>query len=120
MKFLVDECVDAEVTAWLRKQGYDVTAIVEIASASSDDQVLKRALAENRILVTLDKDFGDLVFRGGQEHCGVILLRTLNWQPEQFIALLSDVLVKHGHELDYNFIVATEASIRIVRMATWH
>src|SRR5437016_185213 len=100
MKFLVDECVDTAVTAWLRNQGYDVSAIVETASSSSDDQVLKKALSENRVLVTMDKDFGDLVFRGAQPHCGVILLRTMSWDPEYIIALLSEVLVRHGHELD--------------------
>lgn len=115
MKFLVDECVDAAVIAWLRSQGHDVTAIIETSASISDDQVLKKALLENRVLVTMDKDFGDLVFRGAQAHCGVILLRILSWQPEHIVSLLHDVLVKHGHELDNSFIVATMQSIRIVR-----
>jgi predicted nuclease of predicted toxin-antitoxin system len=93
---------------------------VETSSSISDIEVLQKALTENRILVTMDKDFGDLVFRGAQAHCGVILLRTSSWNPEDIIALLSDVITQHNHELENNFIVATPQVIRIVRMAIVH
>lgn len=120
MKFLVDECVDASVIAWLRNQRYDVVAIIETSLSISDMQVLQKALVENRILVTMDKDFGDLVFRGAQAHCGVILLRTSSWKPEDIVALLSNVITQHNHELDNNFIVATSQAIRIIRMTIVH
>jgi predicted nuclease of predicted toxin-antitoxin system len=120
MKFLVDECVDHRVVDWLRNQSHDVASIIEVSSGISDNQVLDKAFSENRILVTMDKDFGDIVFRGNQDHSGIILLRASSWEIEGVTALLNNVLVQHSHELDNNFIVATEQSIRIVHMGTRH
>lgn len=120
MKFLIDECAGRSVAQWLQDQGHDVVLIVDVAPSISDDQVLHKALVENRILVTMDKDFGDLIFRSKQNHCGVILLRLVDYQASRKITVLRNVLAHHEHEIDYNFIVATEQSIRIVRMGTWH
>jgi len=120
MRFLVDECVDYGVVAWLRNHGHDVVSIVEGFSGITDDEVLHKAFSENRILVTMDKDFGDLVFRGNQNHNGIILLRALSSDSNHIVALLNNVLVQHSLELDNNFIVATQQSIRIIRMGTRH
>lgn len=60
----------------LRKQGHDVVWIREAAPGSGDTEVLERAQEEDRILITFDKDFGELAFkRGLPASCGVILFR---------------------------------------------
>ena len=120
MKFLVDECLGYSVTKWLQSHGYDVVSIVEVSPGISDDQVLHKALLENRILITMDKDFGDIVFRSNKDHCGIILLRLVDDQLSRKITILSNVLTQHAHELENNFIVVTDQSIRIVRMDKWH
>ena len=75
MRWLVDECVDAALVARLRDAGHDVVYMAEIAPAESDAEVMRRAHEDNRLLLTEDKDFGDLVFRRGRPVPGIVLLR---------------------------------------------
>jgi predicted nuclease of predicted toxin-antitoxin system len=75
VRWLADECVDAGLVARLRGAGHDVLYMAEVAPAQSDNEVLARAQHDNRLLLTEDKDFGDLVFRRGQPVPGVVLLR---------------------------------------------
>ena len=63
MRFLVDECTGSTVARWLRDQGYEVFSVYDEARGISDDEVLQKALNENWILITNDKDFGDKIFR---------------------------------------------------------
>jgi predicted nuclease of predicted toxin-antitoxin system len=116
MKFLVDECVGLSVVEWLKKQGYDTVSIAADSPGISDDEVLYKALEENRILVTMDKDFGDIIFRRNSDHHGIILLRLLNWQSRNKIAILENLFLRYQHEFEDNFIVVTEQSVRIIRM----
>lgn len=116
MKFLVDECVGLGVVEWLRQQGYDAISIIEVSRGAPDSIVLDRALKENRILVTMDKDFGDLIFRSSSDHCGVILLRLPNWQTKYKIAALHKVFDLYVNNLENNFIVVTDQAVRIIRM----
>lgn len=75
MRWLADECIDAGLVAYLRHSGHDVLYMAEIAPASNDAAVMARALHEERLLLTEDKDFGDLVFRHGVAAPGIVLLR---------------------------------------------
>jgi predicted nuclease of predicted toxin-antitoxin system len=75
MRWLVDECVDAGLVGWLRRAGHDVFYAVEMASARSDSDLLILAQTGNRLLLTEDKDFGDLVFRRGGHVPGLVLSR---------------------------------------------
>jgi predicted nuclease of predicted toxin-antitoxin system len=60
----------------LRGDGHDVTWIRTEAPGIADSEVLRRAVAEDRILITFDKDFGDLAFRNGlSSACGIVLFR---------------------------------------------
>ena len=63
MRLLADEGVDAAIVARLRFDGYDVVYVAELSPGITDDAVLELANAEERILMTADKDFGELVFR---------------------------------------------------------
>jgi predicted nuclease of predicted toxin-antitoxin system len=75
VRWLVDECVDAALAARLRASGHDVVYMAEIAPATSDADVMARAQHDGRLLLTEDKDFGDLVFRRGGRVPGILLLR---------------------------------------------
>ena len=63
MKLLADECCDAGLVAALRADGHDVLYALESLRGATDDEVLKRANDDERILLTEDKDFGELVHR---------------------------------------------------------
>ena len=75
MRWLADECVDAGLVLHLRASGHDVVYTAEIAPAITDAETIARACAEDRLLLTEDKDFGDLVFRQGRSIPGLVLLR---------------------------------------------
>ena len=75
MRWLADECVSAPLIHRLREHGHDVLYVAEASSGATDTAVLEFARAENRLLLTEDKDFGDLVFRSKMIAPGVVLLR---------------------------------------------
>ena len=82
MRFLVDECTGASVVASLCEEGHDAVAVAELMPMADDEDVLARAVADDRILVTNDKDFGELVYRGGWKHRGILLLRLQDERAE--------------------------------------
>lgn len=75
LKFLADENLGIQVPVLLRSLGFDIISIAENHHGISDIQVLKLANTQDRILITLDKDFGELVFKEGLIHPGIIFLR---------------------------------------------
>ena len=75
MKCVADENVDSAIETALRSAGHDVWYVAEEARGILDDEVLRRAADENALLLTSDKDFGDLVFRQGKSDSGVLLIR---------------------------------------------
>jgi len=75
VKFLADECCDTGVVASLRTDGHDVAYVLERQAGISDEEVLQNAFAEGRILLTEDKDFGELVYRLKKPAYGIILIR---------------------------------------------
>lgn len=79
-----------------------------------DDSILKKANTEKRILITNDKDFGELIFRKQKIHKGVILLRLKDEQTVNKISVLKRLLKHYKNRLINNFIVVTETTIRII------
>ena len=77
MNFLADESCAGPVVRTLREAGHDVVAIAEVARGATDEQVLERALNEKRVLITEDRDFGELVYARGRSSAGVILVRLI-------------------------------------------
>ena len=63
MKFLADESVDRQIVEGLRQAGFDVGSVTEMKPGIADEIVLERANKEKAILLTADKDFGELIFR---------------------------------------------------------
>jgi predicted nuclease of predicted toxin-antitoxin system len=63
MRFLVDECTGSKVANWLRGKNHEVFSVFDEARGMTDDEVLTKAAGENWILITNDKDFGEMIFR---------------------------------------------------------
>ena len=77
MKFLVDECTRAAVVAALRKAGFELESVSNVISPGSpDEEVLQNARDRNWIVITEDKDFGELVYSLGLPATGVVLMRS--------------------------------------------
>ncbi len=115
MRFLVDECTGPAVAQWLREQHHNVFSVYEEARGLDDDRVLRKAYIDNRILITNDKDFGELVFHTRKPHKGVILLRLENERTASKIAVLQRLFKLYADKLPNNFVVATKTTIRIVK-----
>ena len=90
MRFLADESCDFAAVRALRREGHDVLAVSEFQQRSVDKEVMELALAESRILLTEDKDFGWLAFAARAESPGVILIRF----PASARALLPPAVLK--------------------------
>jgi predicted nuclease of predicted toxin-antitoxin system len=73
--WLVDECVDAGVVSSLQSEGHDVVDIAAVAPSITDTAVSRLARDQNRLLLTEDKDFGELVFRLAMPVPGLVLIR---------------------------------------------
>lgn len=117
MKFLVDECVGPSVAEWLKKNNYDAISIYDGFQGIDDDAVLEKALLEERILITSDKDFGEMIFKNKKQHCGVMLLRLIDERPSNKTHVLEDVLRNYYQDLVGNFIVVTEKAVRIIKQS---
>jgi predicted nuclease of predicted toxin-antitoxin system len=112
-KFIVDESAGTAVIEYLRSVGHDALAVAEAMPQADDPDILAQAVSEGRILVTNDKDFGELVFRGGQAHHGVLLLRLHDESPINRVSVVEAVLEQYADRLAGCFTVATEGSVRI-------
>ena len=75
MNLLADESVDGPIVERLRRDGYQVAYIAELGPGMLDDDVLNLANQEAALLLTSDKDFGEMVFRQRLHMHGVVLIR---------------------------------------------
>jgi predicted nuclease of predicted toxin-antitoxin system len=112
MNLLADESVDIQIVAKLRQDGHDVLYIAEIAPGISDDVVLSGASARSALLITADKDFGELVFRHGKVTTGILLIRLAGLSPETKSEIVSLVLREHGSKLPGSFTVVSPGMMR--------
>ncbi|MEN3000287.1 MAG: DUF5615 family PIN-like protein [Armatimonadota bacterium] len=113
MRFLADEGVERAIVEALRANGYDVLWIVEIARGAEDTQVATLALQEQRILITNDKDFGNMVVRQGYALRGVVLLRLPRLSAIQKAERAVQAMQLLGMRVDGHFVVVTEHGIRL-------
>lgn len=113
MRFLVDECIGPTVARWLRQQSHDVFSVHEEARGISDDEVLRKAYVDNRILITNDKDFGEKIYRERRPHRGVVLLRLQNQRAQSQIQALERLLKRYEDQLADSFVVVSETQVRL-------
>lgn len=113
MKIVADESVDYGVILELRKNGYDVLAIEDSYKGSEDEMVLEISLKENSLLMTEDKDFGELVFRLNKAHIGIILIRLSGIDLESKNKIILKSLKENFETMKNSFSVISENQTRI-------
>jgi len=112
VKFLVDICTGRRLAIWLREQGHDVCEVNERSAKMDDDEILRWANTEKRIVITVDKDFGTLAVALGQSHHGIIRLPDVPALNRQI--LMEEVLRRHSKDLENRAIITvSEKRIRI-------
>jgi predicted nuclease of predicted toxin-antitoxin system len=112
VRWLADECVDSGLVSHLRAAKHDVIYMAEVAPSASDARVLMWAQTERRVLLTEDKDFGDLVFRRGQSVPGIILLRINPAMHTLKKARLDAAIGRFGDDLFGRYIIVEGARFR--------
>ena len=113
LKFLIDVGVDKKVERWLSNQGYDTTSVRDIDPRLPDKEILKIAVSEKRMVVTMDKDFGELIYNSGLLHGGVLLLRLEDAKSDEKVRIVENILVKHAGKLPNKFCVYKDGRLRI-------
>jgi predicted nuclease of predicted toxin-antitoxin system len=113
MNLLADEGVERQIVERLRADGHSVWYIAEMSPGISDEVILSQANEDRALLITLDKDFGELVFRQQLVYEGVLLLRLAGVSNDTKAAIVSDFLQKRGPEMAVAFSVITPGNIRI-------
>ncbi|MDX2237714.1 MAG: DUF5615 family PIN-like protein [Hyphomonadaceae bacterium] len=97
LKLLIDSCVAHAVARALRAAGHDVATVMERGPDPGDASILALAATENRVIVTIDTDFGTLVFRDGARRVGVLRLR--DGAPAHLAARAVELMAAHGEAL---------------------
>lgn len=113
MRFLVDENFPYSVVGELRKRGHDISAVFDMMRGATDEGILERARSEQRVIITADKGFGELVFARAEAAMGILLIRSRSSRPGAKIAIALAVIEELGELLETSFVVAGEEGRRI-------
>jgi predicted nuclease of predicted toxin-antitoxin system len=116
VKWVADESVDKPIVDAIRAHGHEVYYILEQNSGISDNQVLSIANKKSSILITADKDFGEIVFRQKMHHFGVVLIRLAGLSVDQKILLTLSAIDRHHEEIKNHFSVISKTHIRIIKL----
>lgn len=114
MRFLIDRCAGRRLAQWLRDAGHDIVEARLIGPDPGDRALLELAKSDDRILITIDTDFGELIYLQDVPHAGLIRLPDV--PVEQRIALVSELVECHRQALEARAIV----TVRGGRIRTSH
>lgn len=114
MRWIADECISAKLVAALRADGHDVVYIAESLPSAKDRSVLDLAIAENRLLLTEDRDFGELIFAQSLTQApGVVFMRIPDERAHLAWPRLKALIARFGDDLASRYIVVEEARFRV-------
>src|ERR1043166_6205407 len=103
MRFMVDRCAGTLIAKWLRAEGHDVVESRERGADPGDVTLLEWSAQESRIPITINKDFGQLVFVEGHRHAGLIRLPDL--PAKDRLAVIKDLLDRFPREMEAGAII---------------
>jgi predicted nuclease of predicted toxin-antitoxin system len=113
VRFLADENCDSEIVRSLHRDGHDVLSVSAIHPRAEDAEVIELAVRDKRILLTEDKDFGQLVYAHGAEGLGVIFLRYPTSARRQIASDVMQLVKQHGEKLVGCFVTVQPGRVRI-------
>jgi predicted nuclease of predicted toxin-antitoxin system len=112
VRFLADECCSGDIVADLRREGHDLLFVPELMAGATDEAVLARAFDERRILLTEDKDFGELVYRLQLPARGIVLMRFDPADRARKIPRMRALIAYYGSRLEGLFVTLEADKIR--------
>ena len=81
-----------------------------------DQKIIRLAASEGRMVITMDKDFGELVYHSAMEHCGILLLRLDDATGSEKLKVVSDILKNHSNQMKDRFCVFQNNKFRVRRI----
>jgi predicted nuclease of predicted toxin-antitoxin system len=117
LKFLVDVGVGKKVEAYLLEKRYDTKAVRSLDQRMPDQEIIRLAALEKRIVITMDKDFGELVYHSGMEHCGILLLRLEDATGPEKQQVIAKILEKYADKMINNFCVYQNKKFRFRKLS---
>ena len=106
MRFLVDRCAGHRLAEWLHNKGHDALETLALGPDPGDKALLELAESENRILITIDKDFGELIFLHRVSHAGLIRLPDV--RMSQRIEMVEEIIETYGPELEERAVITLQ------------
>ena len=116
LKFLIDVGVGKKVELFLREQGHDIKTVRTIDPQMPDEEIIHLASLEDRMIITMDKDFGELVYHSAMKHHGVLLLRLEDATGFEKQEVVANILAKYSTEIVNCFCVFQNAKLRIKKI----
>ncbi len=116
MKFIVDAGVGKLVENWLLANLHDVKSVISINPQMEDAAILALANEENRIVITMDKDFGELIFNGKHSMFGVLLLRLEAATGLEKLHIVQEIFQHHSASLPLHFCVYQNGKLRVKKL----
>ena len=113
MKLVADESVDGPIVERLRRDGHSVESIAERSPGVDDQQVLNLSVGSRAVLLTADRDFGEMVIRHGLASAGVVLVRLSGLSAEQKAETVAVAIAAHGDALLDSFAVISPGTVRV-------
>jgi predicted nuclease of predicted toxin-antitoxin system len=110
---LVDVSAGQAIVEALRNLSHDVVSVRDRDPRMADVDILTWAVAEERLVVTMDKDFGELVYHAGQSHHGVLLLRLEDARIAEKERVIREIFTRYGDQLPGRFSVYQDGRLRI-------
>jgi predicted nuclease of predicted toxin-antitoxin system len=113
VNLLADENIDRPIIDRLRKAGHQVLSVAEMAPGVTDDFIIELANKQKALLLTADKDFGEIVYRQKKLAPGVIFIRLAGLSPLEKAEVVFAAVNDHLHDVDQAFTVISRKSVRI-------
>jgi len=116
IKFIADVNVEKAIVDYLLESGYDIKWVPDYNCEILDEDLLKLANVEKRILITNDRDFGELTFLQKKLFTGIILIRVKGQRAEDKVKVIKKLLQNYSNKLLNHFIVVTKEKIRFISL----
>lgn len=113
MKILIDVSTGDAVAIEVKSLGHDVQSVRDVNPKMADQDILDWAVRDERIVITMDKDFGELVYRSRRQHAGILLLRLEGARTPEKIAVINEIFSQYEWALPHHFCVYQDGRLRV-------
>ncbi len=111
--FVVDVGVGTTIENWLVSEGYGVIGIGGLNPEMTDVEILELAVRKDAVIITMDKDFGELIYKENRIHKGVLLLRLDDAKADEKLAVIQNIFPLYIEKIRHNFSVFQNGLLRI-------